>query len=211
MHTEEAPQTQRRTERGEWLSYIHGDRTERHAARPRCSTGPSLPDRAPPVARCLPEELLLLPEDDRLLPPFRRKDSTCAATTGLVTGNLAWGVMYCSERPIGGGGGETPQLYPRSLFGIPCVGTGDDLSRKGLYFHNFSGGGFQEYTGSEHAHVYRCRYGIQVPTCLVRRNFTCQMGKRNGRLACTYALPSLSARVPERFQGFASVNYRLHT
>lgn len=75
------------------------------------------------MARCLAEEVLLL-EDDRLLLPLRRKESSSAATTGLATGNLAWGVMYCSEKPIGScdGGVETPQSYPpRSMFGIPCV------------------------------------------------------------------------------------------
>lgn len=86
----------------------------------------TIPDRTLPVARCLPEELLLLllPEDDRLLPPLRRKESNSTATTGLVTGNLECGVMYCSEMPIGSceGFGETPQSYPpRPTFGIPCV------------------------------------------------------------------------------------------
>lgn len=75
------------------------------------------------MARCLPEGLPL-PEDGRLLPPLRRKESTSAATTGLVTGNLACGLMNCSEMPTGScdGGGETPQPCPRSVFGIPCVG-----------------------------------------------------------------------------------------
>lgn len=121
-------------------------RTERDAARHLWSTRPCLPDRTPPVARCAPEEPLLLLEDDRLLPPLRRKESSSDATTGLVTGNLAWGVMYCSEMPIGScdGGGETPQSYPpRSVFGNACV-RGYTAVGAGRIFFIFGGGDISE-------------------------------------------------------------------
>lgn len=49
------------------------------------------PDRTP-AAAATEEEGRLLEEE----PPLRRKENISVATTALLDGNLAWGVMYCS-------------------------------------------------------------------------------------------------------------------